>query len=109
MKRLRRPRWFFMLVSTMRGWWIYPCVNCGRWWTAWEWELDGYPTTGMPGWCPWDFGLCTECATATADELREIKPDWLAAQLDAYADRYRREWMRQRMDGEDDRDRTSQT
>jgi len=97
MKRLRRPRWFYVLVSRLRGWWVLPCVNCGQEWTAWEWTMDGSPTTGKPGWNPPEFALCTECATATAKELRDIKPDWSTSDLNEYAHRWRQDWLRKRL------------
>lgn len=94
-RQLRQPRWFFELVARWRDEWVLPCVNCGQVWTAWEWQLDGYPTTGQPGWCPEEFGLCTECATATPEVLAWRLSE--AVPLDEYAAGFRARWRTRRL------------
>ena len=95
-KRLRQPRWLFRLIGSLlnrwRGYWWSRCVNCGQEFGAWEWTLDGRPTTGKPGWHYEEFAICRECDTADANELagryfwrmRPSLSDWAARQRDKW-------------------------
>lgn len=95
MKRLRRPRWLWRLIGgalcRWRGYWWSRCVNCGQEFGAWEWALDGYPTTGKSGWHYEEFALCRSCATCCSWR-RGIRGND-AVVLSDYARRQRERWQ----------------